>query len=246
MLPMNLCTAHSFSHLFSVSTFLSRNKIYRDITQNIFCLQVIANSISLLNPSDVLKLLHSLQSIIHSRWTIICLIKICLVNLTDHVCVICPWFFFFKFVPNSNNYFFWIIIVCGFSLTRFILRILERQKQKYYLNSTQTYLSMRSYEMWFCYRGSILACALPWLRSLLLQHSTGIMSQESSLLALNSLYQVKNENLTLERLWRVMYSNKKVLFILKFMSEYALWTFLLSFWPFPGYFVFWNIVETIR
>jgi len=119
MLPMNLCTAHSFSHLFSVSTFLSRNKIYRDITQNIFCLQVIANSVLLLNPSDVLKLLHSLQSIIHSRWTIICLIKICLVNLTDHVCVICPWFFFFKFVPNSNNYFFWIIIVCGFSFNTF-------------------------------------------------------------------------------------------------------------------------------
>ncbi|KAB5574152.1 hypothetical protein DKX38_001346 [Salix brachista] len=67
--------------------------------------KVIANSISLLNPSDVLKLLHSLQSIIHSR-------------------------------------------------------------------------------------GSILACALPWLRSLLLQHSTRIMSQESSLLALNSLYQL--------------------------------------------------------
>jgi len=122
-----------------------------------------------------------------------------------------------------------------FHLTLFNLRILERQKQKYYLNSTQTYLSMMSYEMWFCYRGSILACALPWLRSLLLQHSTGIMSQESSLLALNSLYQVKNENLTLERLWRVMYSNEKVFFILKFMSEYALWTFLLSFWPFPGY-----------
>ncbi|KAJ6932733.1 polyubiquitin-like isoform X1 [Populus alba x Populus x berolinensis] len=71
----------------------------------IFCLQVIANSISLLNPSDVLKLLQSLLSIIHSR-------------------------------------------------------------------------------------GAILACALPWLRSLLLQHSTGIMSQESSLHALNSLYQL--------------------------------------------------------
>ncbi|KAJ6932732.1 hypothetical protein NC651_008229 [Populus alba x Populus x berolinensis] len=68
--------------------------------------KVIANSISLLNPSDVLKLLQSLLSIIHSR-------------------------------------------------------------------------------------GAILACALPWLRSLLLQHSTGIMSQESSLHALNSLYQVK-------------------------------------------------------
>ncbi|KAL9350639.1 hypothetical protein Peur_057894 [Populus x canadensis] len=67
--------------------------------------KVIANSISLLKPSDVLKLLQSLLSIIHSR-------------------------------------------------------------------------------------GAILACALPWLRSLLLQHSTGIMSQESSLHALNSLYQL--------------------------------------------------------
>ncbi|XP_057968905.1 uncharacterized protein LOC131158218 [Malania oleifera] len=39
-------------------------------------------------------------------------------------------------------------------------------------------------------RGAILVCALPWLRSLLLQHSSRIMSQESSLNALNSLYQV--------------------------------------------------------
>ncbi|CAA2969681.1 WD repeat-containing 43 isoform X1 [Olea europaea subsp. europaea] len=39
-------------------------------------------------------------------------------------------------------------------------------------------------------RGSVLACALPWLRSLLLQHAGGIMSQESSLVALNSLYQL--------------------------------------------------------
>lgn len=39
-------------------------------------------------------------------------------------------------------------------------------------------------------RGAILACALPWLKSLLLQHASGIMSQESSLVALNSLYQL--------------------------------------------------------
>ncbi|KDP37126.1 hypothetical protein JCGZ_06182 [Jatropha curcas] len=39
-------------------------------------------------------------------------------------------------------------------------------------------------------RGAILACALPWLKSLLLQHASGIMSQDSSLLALNSLYQI--------------------------------------------------------
>lgn len=67
--------------------------------------KVVANSVSLLNPSDVLKLLQSLVSIIQSR-------------------------------------------------------------------------------------GAVLACALPWLRSLLLQHASGIMSQESSLLALHSLYQL--------------------------------------------------------
>ncbi|KAI5668494.1 hypothetical protein M9H77_18347 [Catharanthus roseus] len=39
-------------------------------------------------------------------------------------------------------------------------------------------------------RGAVLACALPWLRSILLQHASRIMSQESSLLALNSLYQL--------------------------------------------------------
>lgn len=107
---MSLCTAHSFSHLFSSSTFfLPRNKIYWYITQKIFCLQVIANSISLLNPSDVLKLLHSLQSIIHSRWTITCLIKICLVNLTDHV--LCYLSMIFSF---ANLYLTAIIIVYGF------------------------------------------------------------------------------------------------------------------------------------
>ncbi|XP_027344525.1 WD repeat-containing protein 43-like isoform X2 [Abrus precatorius] len=39
-------------------------------------------------------------------------------------------------------------------------------------------------------RGAILACALPWLKCLLLQHASGIMSQESSLKVLNSLYQL--------------------------------------------------------
>ncbi|KAI3737585.1 hypothetical protein L2E82_27592 [Cichorium intybus] len=39
-------------------------------------------------------------------------------------------------------------------------------------------------------RGTVVACALPWLKSLLLQHASSIMSQESSLIALNSLYQL--------------------------------------------------------
>ncbi|KAM0066081.1 putative transcription factor WD40-like family [Helianthus debilis subsp. tardiflorus] len=39
-------------------------------------------------------------------------------------------------------------------------------------------------------RGAIVACTLPWLKSLLLQHASSIMSQESSLIALNSLYQL--------------------------------------------------------
>ncbi|KAK7390138.1 hypothetical protein VNO78_25437 [Psophocarpus tetragonolobus] len=37
-------------------------------------------------------------------------------------------------------------------------------------------------------RGAILACALPWLKFLLLQHASGIMSKESSFEALNSFY----------------------------------------------------------
>ncbi|KAH0864007.1 hypothetical protein HID58_081218 [Brassica napus] len=41
-------------------------------------------------------------------------------------------------------------------------------------------------------RGAVLACTIPWIKSLLLTHSSGIMSQESSLLALNSMYQVRN------------------------------------------------------
>jgi U3 small nucleolar RNA-associated protein 5 len=39
-------------------------------------------------------------------------------------------------------------------------------------------------------RGAVLVCVLPWLRSLLLHHASVIMSQESSLLALNSLFQL--------------------------------------------------------
>lgn len=39
-------------------------------------------------------------------------------------------------------------------------------------------------------RGAILSCALPWLKCLLLQHASGIMSQESSFKALNTLYQL--------------------------------------------------------
>ncbi|KAM0858544.1 hypothetical protein ACQ4PT_047773 [Festuca glaucescens] len=39
-------------------------------------------------------------------------------------------------------------------------------------------------------RGSVLACLLPWLQSLLSRHMSSIVSQESSLLLLNSLYQL--------------------------------------------------------
>ncbi|XP_039005907.1 WD repeat-containing protein 43-like, partial [Hibiscus syriacus] len=39
-------------------------------------------------------------------------------------------------------------------------------------------------------RGAVLACSLHWIKSLLLHHASGIMSQEASLLALNSLYQL--------------------------------------------------------
>ncbi|XP_072981584.1 uncharacterized protein [Typha angustifolia] len=39
-------------------------------------------------------------------------------------------------------------------------------------------------------RGAVLVCVIPWLRSLLGQHASSIVSQESSLLLLNSLYQL--------------------------------------------------------
>lgn len=39
-------------------------------------------------------------------------------------------------------------------------------------------------------RGAVLVCALPWLRNLLVLHSSRIMSRESSLITLSSLYQL--------------------------------------------------------
>ncbi|KAL9258591.1 U3 small nucleolar RNA-associated protein 5-like protein, partial [Drosera capensis] len=39
-------------------------------------------------------------------------------------------------------------------------------------------------------RGAVVVCTIPWLRSLVLQHASNIISQESSLVALNSLYQL--------------------------------------------------------
>lgn len=39
-------------------------------------------------------------------------------------------------------------------------------------------------------RGAVLACAIPWIRSLLIQHASSIISQESSVPILNSLYQL--------------------------------------------------------
>lgn len=106
-------------------------------TSCIVCYQVISKSIAQLNSSDVLKLLHSLISIIQSR----------LAHL------ISP-FLIFKLCPQIKN-----------TISKFSCLI---------------------------YRGAILVCALPWLNGLLLQHASRIMSQESSLLALNSLYQVSN------------------------------------------------------
>ncbi|KAL5712032.1 hypothetical protein ACHQM5_014242 [Ranunculus cassubicifolius] len=39
-------------------------------------------------------------------------------------------------------------------------------------------------------RGAVLVCVIPWLKCLLLQHATRIISQESSIRSLNSLYQI--------------------------------------------------------
>ncbi|GJY28657.1 hypothetical protein Tco_0404424 [Tanacetum coccineum] len=47
--------------------------------------------------------------------------------------------------------------------------------------------------------GAVVACALPWLRSLPLQHASIIMSEEASLIALNSLYQESFKRLTFHK-----------------------------------------------
>ncbi|XP_038899613.1 WD repeat-containing protein 43 [Benincasa hispida] len=58
------------------------------------------------------------------------------------------------------------------------------------LNSSDVLKLLHSLISFIQSRGAILVCVLPWLRGLLLQHASKIMSQESSLLALNSLYQL--------------------------------------------------------
>ncbi|XP_076921678.1 uncharacterized protein LOC143583181 [Bidens hawaiensis] len=45
-------------------------------------------------------------------------------------------------------------------------------------------------------RGAVVACTLPWLKSLLAQHASSIMSQESSVIALNSLYQLTESRIS--------------------------------------------------
>ncbi|KAB1218654.1 hypothetical protein CJ030_MR3G026545 [Morella rubra] len=98
--------------------------------------KVIAKSVSLLNPADVLKLLQSLVSVIQSR------------------------------AKRSQEM---------FPRSYFLQQVLCL------LDVPVSYLGEK---------GAVLACAVPWLRNLLLQHASGIMSQESSLLALNSLFQL--------------------------------------------------------
>ncbi|KGN45296.1 WD repeat-containing protein 43 isoform X2 [Cucumis sativus] len=58
------------------------------------------------------------------------------------------------------------------------------------LNSSDVLTLLHALISFIQSRGAILVCALPWLRCLILQHASKIMSQESSLLALNSLYQL--------------------------------------------------------
>ncbi|OVA00483.1 Small-subunit processome [Macleaya cordata] len=77
-----------------------------------------------------------------------------------------------------------------------LLDCLYTQDEKVIANSTSLLNPSDALKLLDCLvsmiqsRGAVLACALPWLRSLLLQHASGIISQESSLLALNSLYQL--------------------------------------------------------
>ncbi|CAG7866939.1 unnamed protein product, partial [Brassica rapa] len=51
------------------------------------------------------------------------------------------------------------------------------------------YIYSLTFNTFLILQGAVLACAVPWIKCLLLTHCSGIMSQESSLLALNSMYQ---------------------------------------------------------
>nr|GEV68019.1 zinc finger, GRF-type [Tanacetum cinerariifolium] len=53
-----------------------------------------------------------------------------------------------------------------------------------------------SKEIYGLREGAIAACALPWLTSLPLQHASFIMSEEASLIALSSLYQIMTGAIT--------------------------------------------------
>uniref|UniRef100_A0A7C8YU27 Small-subunit processome Utp12 domain-containing protein n=2 Tax=Opuntia streptacantha TaxID=393608 RepID=A0A7C8YU27_OPUST len=55
------------------------------------------------------------------------------------------------------------------------------------LNPTDVFKLLDSLISMIQSRGAVLACAVPWLRSLLVLHLSRIMSQESSLVSLNSL-----------------------------------------------------------
>nr|XP_043636159.1 WD repeat-containing protein 43 [Erigeron canadensis] len=77
-----------------------------------------------------------------------------------------------------------------------LLDCLSRQNEKVITNSvallnpSDVFKLLESLISVIQSRGSVVAFALPWLRSLLLLHASSIMSQESSLIALNSLYQL--------------------------------------------------------
>ncbi|KAL4559941.1 hypothetical protein LXL04_032087 [Taraxacum kok-saghyz] len=77
-----------------------------------------------------------------------------------------------------------------------LLECLFRQDEKIisnsvgFLNPSDVFKLLESLISMIQSRGIVVTCALPWLKSLLLQHASIIMSQESSLLALNSLYQL--------------------------------------------------------
>ncbi|KAI3777686.1 hypothetical protein L1987_47487 [Smallanthus sonchifolius] len=77
-----------------------------------------------------------------------------------------------------------------------LLNCLFRQNEKVITNSvsllnpSDVFKLLESLISMIQSRGAVVACTLPWLKSLLLHHASSIMSQESSLIALNSLYQL--------------------------------------------------------
>jgi hypothetical protein len=136
-------------------------------------MQVIVKSISLLTPADAVKLLKSLILLMQSRYAI-CKLSTEMAGTCyaahlgwhESAILFVYWHVWLDLSLATQSVRFFLLLYCHFSIEphiRFLFRL---------------------------GRGSVLVCLLPWLQALLSRHMSSIVSQESSLMLLNSLYQV--------------------------------------------------------